>query len=130
MAITRTVASLDLYLIVGVAIAICGGCTGRNSSTVQRFPSLDGKRVVEATINSNRDDPTTYLCVHLRIIRDPQGAAVVELDTQTGASHRMRWDVDWESDRQVLLKSSDIGERRWTRGDDESWHAVDHLKGT
>ena len=127
---TRTIAHLHLYLIVSVAIAMCGGCTRRSNTTIQRFPSPDGKRFVEATINRKRDDPTKYLCVHLRIVRDPQGAAVVELDTQTGASNRMRWEVFWESDQQVLLKSSDIGDRRWTRGDDDKWSEVATPKGS
>ena len=119
-----------LCLVIGIAAVLCRGCTRRNSSTVQRFPSPDGKRVVEATINMNRDDPVAYLCVRLRIVRNPQGAAEVELDTRTRASHRLRWDVVWESDQQVLLKSSDIGERRWRQGDDYEWSAVTSEEGT
>jgi len=119
-----------LFLLIGFAAVLCGGCTRRGNSTIQRFPSPDRKRVVEATINRNRDDPLAYLCVRLRIIRDPQGAAAVELDTQTGASNRMRWDVVWESDQQVLLNSSDIGERRWRRVDDDKWSAVATPQGS
>ncbi len=80
--------------------------------------SPDGSMSLITRIEESRQDPGAFLCV-VFAIRDRSGRILHE--ENTGASDRMRWDLSWDSNERIRLKSSDIGTYHWQRQRDASW---------
>jgi hypothetical protein len=73
--------------------------------------SGDGSRVIIPTINYDKTDAGTYLCVHIEIRDAQSGKSIYQV--QTHASDRMRWSVSWIDNATIRLDSSDIGTYCW-----------------
>jgi len=73
--------------------------------------SPDKKRVAIVELITSKRDLTKYLTLRL-IVQDNQTGQRL-LETNTGASIRMRWSLKWLSNSEVQLESSDIGTYCW-----------------
>ncbi len=94
------------------------GCTPAQTNSI---PSPDGRLVLVTTVNTDRTDPTVYLCVKFQILDD---SGHILYEEQTRASARMRWTMRWDGNARVVLESSDIGTHVWERGSDGRWQKV------
>jgi hypothetical protein len=121
-----------LWVVLVVLLALCllgGGCaavlvlTSRGDlfqrNETRRIPSPDGTKVLVTSVNRSQVDPTTYLTVQFEI-RDAVTDAVL-FQQGTGASDRMRWSMNWLSDDEIKLVSSDIGDYCWRESSAGSW---------
>lgn len=102
--------SLAMIGIVWVAVVLFLH-VGVNSSLPDPVYSPDGSKVIVPTVSFEKDNPGTYLLVHLQV-QETQSRAVL-YEVQTRASHRMRWTVNWITDSMFKLDSSDIGSYCW-----------------
>ena len=82
------------------------------------LPSPDGSMLLVTSVEKSRNDPGAYLCVVFEI-RSTNGVTLHRENTR--ASVTMRWSVSWESNSNLVLKSSDIGDYRWWRQSDGTW---------
>jgi hypothetical protein len=80
--------------------------------------SGDREKVVVPTINYNKQDKWTYLCVNLEV-RDTQSGKTLFM-VQTQASDRMKWSVFWVGTDIIRLDSADIGSFCW-KEESEKW---------
>ena len=113
-------------LMASIIGATCG-CSRRNSSGSRVVKSPDGRFVVEATINLDRAQPR-YKCVRIRVFRNEKDQRIEEFETQTAASDRLRWDISWESENRIVMRSADIGTKRWRRDENGSWSPTDQTE--
>jgi len=102
---------------VGLALFAPGVLSGRETS--QRIPSPDRSKVLVTSLNADQTDPRSYLTVQFEI-RDAQSDTVLFRES-TGASDRMRWSMQWLSDDEVQLISSDIGDYCWRESAAGEW---------
>lgn len=90
-------------------------------SGVNSITSPNGNLILMTSVNTDKTDLTKYLCVKFQITDTSGKVLYVE---QTGASDRMGWEMKWDGDTRIVLKSSDIGTYTWEQQPDGSWHAV------
>ncbi len=102
----------------GFLTGLLAGCT---STQTNYIPSPDGRLVLVTMVNTDRTDPTIYLCVRFQILDD---SGHILYEEQTRASARMRWTMRWDGNERVVLESSDIGTYVWERGSDGRWQKV------
>lgn len=76
---------------------------------------------IVTSIEKNKADPQTYLCVIFEI-RDKQGKILHRENTH--ASDTMRWSMDWVLTNRIRLVSSDIGTRMWEQKTNGDWQLV------
>ena len=113
---------IGLYLML-LGPLLIAGCRRSSAPAAQKSP--DGSMTLTTAVNQSDVDPTRYLCVIVDIA-DERGRTLYH--EVTPASDTMRWSVRWVSDREILLKSSDVGvyhiRRRpngvWTSGFDSN----------
>ena len=74
--------------------------------------------VLLTEVNRDKSDPTRYLCV---VVEIQNGAGTTLHREITPASAVQRWDIQWMSDGEVLLDSSDVGRYRIRKRDDGTW---------
>jgi len=113
-----------VLVLLGSAMSLAG-CRGREeevASYKEVIPSPDGRRNLICTVNTDRSDPTTYLCVRFRVVVPDVRQ---ECSIQTEASHTMRWSMRWDGNDAVVLDSADIGTHRWRRAADGTWAPAD-----
>ena len=70
------------------------------------------------SVNQSKADPTRYLCVVVDIT-DSSGKSLHH--EVTPASDTQRWSIQWVSNDEVLLRSSDVGSYRIRRQPDGTW---------
>jgi hypothetical protein len=70
------------------------------------------------SVEKSRKDPGAYLCVVFEI-RSTNGVVLHRENTR--ASITMQWSMSWDTNADVILKSSDIGDYRWKRQPDGMW---------
>ncbi len=83
--------------------------------------SPSGLYYLEIDTNTDKTDLRTYLCIII-IVKQQDGKIVDKI--QTTASSKMTWSVSWDSNDSILLDSSDIGDRRWKKTNDDHWRAI------
>jgi len=103
-----------LVLMLAVVVAGCG-----QASTAPAQKSPDGTMSLSTSVNQSKADSTRYLCVVVDIT-DSAGKTVHH--EVTPASTTQRWSIQWVSNDEVLLKSSDIGNYRIRRQPDGTWN--------
>lgn len=103
-----TLAGIALMLLIG------------QGEAPRSIRSPDGRRTLLVEIEQSRADRTKYKCVKFAV-KDASGR--MEFEAQTGASHFMRWSLDWAGSDRIVLRSSDIGGKAWARDSDGHWHA-------
>lgn len=108
---------LACVCVTALAVLFRDALPGRN--VAQRIPSPDGAKVLVTNVNTNQADPRTYLTVEFEI-RDA-ATDVIVFRQNTGASDRMRWSMQWLSDDEVQLSSSDIGDYCWRQAAEGEW---------
>lgn len=104
---------LRMLMLVGLLV---GGCGRTMSGVTQRSP--DGTMVLTTSINHSKGNPTRYLCVIVDIV-DSAGKSLYH--EATPASDTQRWSIQWVSNDDVLLKSSDVGDYHLRRLPDGTW---------
>lgn len=94
-----------------MGLLFLSGC-GHKTPLTSTIPSPDGTLLLSTDINQDKSDPTQYLCVVVEI-RDKAGKVLFHENTH--ASSTQRWTIEWISNHEILLNSSDIGRRyiRW-----------------
>lgn len=105
-----------------VATALVLNIPGRNNPSdraTQHIPSPDGTRVLVTNVNTSQADPTAYLNLEFEIRE--AASDEVQFHAATGASTRMSWSLEWISNREVKLTSSDIGDYCWIEAPAGSW---------
>jgi hypothetical protein len=112
---------LILVAIVWVALAFYS-FMGSRSQVLMPIYSPDGSKVIIPIVNADKDDYNSYLLVSLEI-QDMRSKKML-FRTQTRASDRMRWSVNWIDNNTVKLDSSDIGSYCWTEGSDTTWSEI------
>ena len=95
-------------------LALVNGCTSKS----QTIPSPDGSMVIVTSVEKNKADPKTYLCVVFEI-RNKTGQVLIRENTH--ASDTMKWSMTWVSTNKIQLDSSDIGTYFWERQADGTW---------
>ena len=70
------------------------------------------------SVNQSKADRTRYLCVIVDITDSAGKTLHHEI---TPASDTQRWSIQWVSNNEVLLKSSDVGSYRIRRQRDGTW---------
>jgi hypothetical protein len=73
--------------------------------------SQDRTKVIFPTINYNKADTSTYLCVNIEVSDAQSGIPLYKV--QTHASNRMKWSIHWIGNNIFKLDSSDIGSYCW-----------------
>ena len=74
-------------------------------SAPEKFYSKSKSQYVEITFNKDKNDPQ-YLCLIVNVFVKNNKIAEV----QTSASVNMNWGIKWVSEKEILVKSSDIGD--------------------
>lgn len=92
------------------------GCNRSSTTPVQRSP--DGTMTLKTSVNRIKANPLRYLCVVVDII-DQTGKTLHH--EVTPASVTQRWSIQWVSNDEVLLKSSDVGDYYIRRQPSGSW---------
>jgi hypothetical protein len=82
------------------------------------LPSPDGTLTLHTSVETSRSDPTAYGCVVLAI-RDRSGKVLHHENSHASDFHR--WDIEWISNDEIKLTSSDIGPLTWKRQSDGAW---------
>lgn len=100
--------------VLGLAFAGCG--TRRTQPAPISSP--DGTMTLHSWIEQDRSDPKAYLCVVFQVC---DRAGQILKTENTLASDRMRWDLTWDGNDRVVLRSSDIGTYHWVRQADGRW---------
>ena len=104
-----------ILITVILAVLMLYTFTGPNIYVPALVYSDDGLRVIVPTINYDKSDIGTYLCVNIEI-RDVQSKETL-YQVQTYASDRMKWSVYWIDNNTFQLDSSDIGSYCWKEND-------------
>jgi ABC-type phosphate/phosphonate transport system substrate-binding protein len=104
---------ISLVLILALLIA---GCSRASSAPAQKSP--DGTMSLLTSVNQSKANPTRYLCLVVDIT-DSTGKSLHH--EVTPASDTQRWSIQWVSNDEVLLKSSDVGNYRIRRQPDGTW---------
>ena len=102
-----------LTLVVPMVIAGCG-----RTSPMPPRKSPDGTLSLSTSVNRSKAVPSRYLCVVVDIT-DSKGRPLHH--EVTPASDTQRWSIQWVSNNEVLLKSSDVGNYRIRRQTDGTW---------
>ena len=95
---------------------LVAGCGQPSPSPPQKSP--DGTMSLSTSVNQSKANPTRYLCVVVDI-NDSTGKPLHH--EVTPASDTQRWSIQWVSNDEVLLKSSDVGNYRIRRQPDGKW---------
>lgn len=96
----------------------------RNHSKVLESP--DHSRFAVVTMD---DDGPRITILFLRVyerrtVFDENSVTedVLVFATDTRASNRMKWNLEWDGNSAIVLHSSDIGDRRWEMDEHGDWH--------
>jgi hypothetical protein len=99
-----------------ILVMLAAGCNRTSSAPAQKSP--DGTMTVSTSVNQSKANPTRYLCVVVDIT-DSTGKVLHH--EVTPASDMQRWSIQWVSNDEALLKSSDVGNYRIRRQPDGMW---------
>lgn len=101
------------WLVVVTSLA----CEHGRSET-RTIPSPDGTKVLQTHIVDSPEDAKRHHTVAFEI-RDRDTGTIIFV-TETAASRRMRWSIEWLAEDEVKLSSADIGDRCW-KSTGEEW---------
>ena len=93
-----------------VVVCLAGWLGWRSICFPKELPSPDGTMLLRAEVING----LVAISVH-----DVNGKVLYEERTQASDVHR--WRVRWVNDARIILDSSDIGARGWSRNGDGSW---------
>jgi hypothetical protein len=106
-------------LVLTLLTMMLPGC-GRTASTPSQ-KSPDGTMSLTTSVNQSNANPTRYLCV----VVDITDSAGTKLHHEvTPASDTHRWSIQWITNDEVLLKSSDVGNFYIRRQPDGTWRGA------
>lgn len=83
--------------------------------------SPDGSMTAQLSVTDSRGEKDTHMRLAV-VVRDGTGREI--LRRQTKASAMRAYELSWESNDAVLLKSAEIGPMRWTRTERGRWTDV------
>lgn len=101
------------------------GCVHSDKMTII---SPDKKYNLITSINQDKRDRTKYLCVKFEIVEISSGKCVFH--EQTDSSDNMRWEMAWDGNSRVWLKSSDTGTYYWEKQNNNAWMKFLYNKNT
>jgi hypothetical protein len=102
-----------IALIVSLLLAGCG-----RGPSPPSLKSPDGMLTLSTSVNQTKADRTQYLCVIIDIV-DSTGKTLHHEVTPASDVHR--WSIQWVTNDELLLKSSDVGNYHVLRQTDGTW---------
>ncbi|QDU58488.1 hypothetical protein [Aeoliella mucimassa] len=112
----QVMSQVRLLAVVMLLLVLLPSCSRSTVSPLK--PSPNGSMLLLTAVNQSQADPRKYLCVIVEI----QDASDTTLHREvTPASDTQRWTIQWVSDNEILLDSSDVGRYRIHRQPDDTW---------